>query len=63
MLPLPMPEKYVREMVADWMGASKAYDGKWPKEKWLWWEKNREKVLSYCHPETIRRIKDRKSVV
>lgn len=33
--PLPMPETYIREMVADFMGASKAYTGKWDITKWL----------------------------
>lgn len=32
---LPMPENYVREMVADWMGASKAYTGSWDMTDWL----------------------------
>lgn len=32
---LEMPETYVREMVADWMGASKAYTGEWYMAKWL----------------------------
>lgn len=32
---LPMPEKYVREMVADWHGASRAYTGKWEISEWL----------------------------
>jgi hypothetical protein len=49
--PLPMPEKYVREMVADWMGASKAYEGKWPKrDEWEWLNKNLSKVR--LHPRT-----------
>jgi hypothetical protein len=50
--PLPMPEKYVREMVADWMGASRAYEGKWPEnlEKWEWWRNNFEKIK--LHPQT-----------
>jgi len=40
--PLPMPETYVREMVADWMGASRAYDGAWPVEiaTWRWVQQN-----------------------
>lgn len=40
--PLPMPEHFVREMVADWLGASRAYEGKYPKtfEEWEWFEKN-----------------------
>jgi hypothetical protein len=31
---LRMPEKFVREMVADWMGAGRAITGKWEVEKW-----------------------------
>jgi len=54
MKPLPMPDKYIREMVADWMGASRAYEGKWPNQGWPWWLKNRNKILSHCHPETIK---------
>ena len=33
--PLAMPETYVREMVADWMGASRAYTGSWDMTDWL----------------------------
>lgn len=33
--PLPMPEKYVREMVADWMGASLTYVGHGNIQDWL----------------------------
>lgn len=32
---LPMPHCYVREMVADFQGASKAYTGSWKIGKWL----------------------------
>ena len=39
---LPMPENFVREMVADWMGAGRAITGKW--ETAAWYEKNREKI-------------------
>lgn len=31
---LPMPEKFVREMVADWMGAGRAITGKWEVNDW-----------------------------
>lgn len=31
---LPMPEKLVREMVADWMGAGRAITGKWGATDW-----------------------------
>jgi hypothetical protein len=40
---LPMPEKYVREMVADWAGAGKAITGEW--EVAEWYEKNRAKMM------------------
>lgn len=32
---MPMPETYVREMIADWMGASRAYTGSWDMNEWL----------------------------
>lgn len=32
---VPMPEICVREMVADWMGASMAYQGSWDMTDWL----------------------------
>ena len=32
---LDMPEDYVREMVADWCGASRAYTGSWSILKWV----------------------------
>lgn len=47
-LPLPMPEKYAREMVADWAGAGRAITGKW--EVADWYENNKEKII--LHPET-----------
>lgn len=46
--PLPMPEKYAREMVADWAGAGRAITGKW--EVGTWYENNKEKTL--LHPDT-----------
>ena len=32
---LPMPEVCVREMVADWMGASRTYTDSWDMSEWL----------------------------
>lgn len=40
--PVGMPEKYVREMVADWAGAGRAITGAW--EVATWWQKNRGKI-------------------
>ena len=45
---LKMPEKYVREMIADWAGAGRAITGKW--EAWDYYQKNRGNTL--LHPET-----------
>ena len=40
---LEMPEKYVFEMVADWMGAGRAISGKWDFEDW--YTKNKSKIV------------------
>lgn len=40
---LEMPERFAREMVADWMGAGRAITGKWEVESW--YAKNRDKIL------------------
>jgi hypothetical protein len=32
--PLNMPDKYVREMVADWFAAGRAFDGAWDAKNW-----------------------------
>jgi hypothetical protein len=32
---LPMPEIYIREMIADWLGASRAYTGSWDATEWI----------------------------
>lgn len=50
--PMPMPERYVREMVADWMGASRAYTGSWDMVDWL--EKNLPRMD--LHPVTVERL-------
>lgn len=45
--PIDMPEWAIREMIADWIGAYKAYDPKnsWPiKNQWEWLDKNLEKI-------------------
>lgn len=39
---LTMPQKYVLEMVADWMGAGRAITGKWEAKEW--YLKNRDKI-------------------
>lgn len=56
-VPLPMPEWAVREMVADWLGAGRAYEGKWPSmNNWIWLNRNRDRILARLHPTTIERI-------
>lgn len=50
--PIPMPEWAVREMLADWLGASRAYEGEWPDPKnWPWLEKNWGRLR--LHPATL----------
>lgn len=41
-----MPKHYALEMVADWMGAEKAYGGSWDMTKWLLKNKPRIRVHS-----------------
>jgi len=52
--PMPMPQKYVREMVADWAGAGRAITGKW--EVADWYEKNQHKMA--LHPRTRAMVDD-----
>lgn len=54
--PLPMPETYVREMVADWMGASRAYTGSWNMAQWLFI--NGPKIEGNMHEKTIALVHD-----
>lgn len=42
MEPLPMPRRYLMEMVADWMGAGRAITGKWETREW--YEKNKMNI-------------------
>ena len=41
--PLDMPETYVREMVADWLGASHTYTSSWDMTEWL--DKNLSRII------------------
>lgn len=43
-----MPEKYAREMIADWLGAERGISGTWDYRKW--WDVNKDKVV--LHPKT-----------
>lgn len=48
-LPTPMPERYVREMVADWLAAGRTYTGSWDIQPWLSARARHMKL----HPETL----------
>ena len=55
MKPLYMPEWAIREMIADWMGAGRSYEGQWPDfRNWTWFQKNYFKMK--LHPLTAVRI-------
>lgn len=45
---VPMPIKYINEMVADWAGAGKAITGGW--EVVQWYERNKNRIP--LHPDT-----------
>lgn len=49
---LRMPEHFVREMVADWMGAGRAITGRW--EVGEWYAANHAKML--LHPATREEV-------
>ena len=43
--PFPMPECAIREMIADWLSAGRAYTGKWPDlDDWEWFKINKHKI-------------------
>lgn len=43
--PIVMPEWAVREMIADWLGAGRAYEGCWPDPyNWTWLKQNRPRM-------------------
>lgn len=51
-VPVEMPERYVKEMIADWLGAGRAYEGKWPDQNWKWFEVNYPKIRKRLHKNT-----------
>ena len=57
-VPIEMSDAAVKEMIADWMGAGRAYEGKWPisESGWAWWEKNKAKILPRLHPVTASKV-------
>lgn len=45
-VPLDMPEIYVKEMIADWLGAGRAYNKYWPDVRnWTWLSSNIDKMI------------------
>ncbi|MCA9872180.1 MAG: hypothetical protein KC441_00935 [Anaerolineales bacterium] len=49
--PLAMPETYVREMIADWHGAGRAYQKSWNISKWI--SDNGAQMEPFMHEKTI----------
>jgi hypothetical protein len=49
---LPMPERFAREMVADWIGAGRAISGR--QNPRPWYEDNKHKMQ--LHPDTRRLV-------
>lgn len=44
--PVDMPEKYIKEMACDWVGAGKAYNKTWDTgEPLRFWEKNKDSII------------------
>lgn len=58
--PAPMPMWAVREMLADWMGASRTYSGFWPDpHNWEWLDNNySEMILHYTTKKRINTVVD-----
>jgi hypothetical protein len=52
--PIPMSADALNEMVADWLGASRAYEGVWPTGSWPWLEKNWGRIR--LHPTTREHV-------
>lgn len=48
-----MPENYLREMVADWMGSSMAYTGSWDMREWLNTNLPKIRLHSYTREELV----------
>jgi len=54
-----MPWWAVREMIADWMAACRAYEGYWPtSERWPWFEKNGDRIYESVDVMTEIRIRN-----
>lgn len=49
--PIPMPHRYIEQMVADWRGMSRKFGGTWQE----YYEKNKDEMI--LAPETVEHIK------
>jgi hypothetical protein len=58
-VPVPMPETYVREMIADWMAAGRAYKGNWNIQPWI----NENASVMHMHEETLLMLREILSTV
>ena len=55
---LPMSDGAVLEMISDWFGASRAYEGAWPWfDEWTWYDENFKRMK--LHPETEQKVKEK----
>jgi hypothetical protein len=53
-IPMPMPDHFIREMVADWMGTGRVNSGEWEVDQW--YSKNRDTIK--LHPATRERVEN-----
>lgn len=55
--PLPMPDKYIKEMLCDYLAAGRAYNGKdyTFRDEYNWWLQKRSKPLA-MHPKQLNFI-------
>ncbi len=57
--PISMPRWAVREMVADWMAAGRAYEGRWPDfSNWKWLAANLDRVCEGMARTSQRHLRD-----
>lgn len=49
--PVPMPDKYIREMLADWSGAGMAISGKSNPSEWYWY--NQDKMILHIKTKVL----------
>ena len=52
LIPLPMPEKYIKEMVCDWKGMSRVFGGSWIN----YYKQNKKDMI--LHEFTIKKIQE-----